>query len=191
MGGESYPGMCSIDPANVSGILAVKPMAGRVHRLRGSFPFHFRQGGERGSRNDAGYAAGHESGSQQLHGFHDWPEFNSIATTSAKRLHTFLTPALLRAHQFRLKERSQPPRFIRRRILPWRPDMGPVEVLRAMLMYFVLPLWLAAGFSDYLCHRATHIEKTSGWKESVLHLAQFAEMAVPVLAAFSSKSLRV
>jgi hypothetical protein len=61
--------------------------------------------------------------------------------------------------------------------------MGPEEVLRAMLMYFVLPLWLAAGFADYLCHRATHIERTSGWKESVLHLAQFAEMAVPVLAA--------
>jgi hypothetical protein len=52
-----------------------------------------------------------------------------------------------------------------------------------MLMYSVLPLWLAAGFADYLCHRATHIEETSGWKESVLHLAQFAEMAVPVLAA--------
>ncbi|UWU75454.1 diguanylate cyclase [Bradyrhizobium huanghuaihaiense] len=61
--------------------------------------------------------------------------------------------------------------------------MGPNEVLRAILMYFVLPLWLFAGFADYLCHRATHIERTSGWKESVLHIAQFAEMAVPVLAA--------
>jgi hypothetical protein len=61
--------------------------------------------------------------------------------------------------------------------------MGPDEVLRGMLMYIVLPLWLVAGFADYLCHRATHIEKTSGWKESILHLAQFAEMAVPVLAA--------
>src|SRR4029453_16299073 len=61
--------------------------------------------------------------------------------------------------------------------------MGADEVLRGMLMYFVLPLWLAAGFADYLCHRASHIEKTSGWRESILHLAQFAEMAVPVLAA--------
>ena len=61
--------------------------------------------------------------------------------------------------------------------------MGADEVLRGMLMYFILPLWLAAGFADYLCHRAAHIEKTSGWKESILHLAQFAEMAVPVLAA--------
>jgi hypothetical protein len=57
------------------------------------------------------------------------------------------------------------------------------ETLQAMLMYFVLPLWLAAGFADYLCHRATHIERTSGWKESALHLLQFGEMAIPVLAA--------
>jgi len=50
-------------------------------------------------------------------------------------------------------------------------------------MYFVLPLWLAAGFADYLCHRASHIEATSGPKESALHLLQFAEMAIPTLAA--------
>jgi hypothetical protein len=57
------------------------------------------------------------------------------------------------------------------------------EILRGMLMFFVLPLWLAAGFADYLCHRSARIEHTSGWKESALHLLQFAEMAVPVLAA--------
>ncbi len=61
--------------------------------------------------------------------------------------------------------------------------MDTEDILRGMLMYFVLPLWLAAGFADYLCHRAAHIERTSGWKESALHLLQFAEMAVPVLAA--------
>src|SRR3954467_8940643 len=52
-----------------------------------------------------------------------------------------------------------------------------------ILMYFVLPAWLMAGFADYLCHRAAHIESTSGPKESLLHLLQFAEMAVPTLAA--------
>jgi len=52
-----------------------------------------------------------------------------------------------------------------------------------ILMYFVLPVWLMAGFADYLCHRAAHIESTSGPKESLLHLLQFAEMAVPTLAA--------
>jgi hypothetical protein len=57
------------------------------------------------------------------------------------------------------------------------------DVLRGMLMYFVLPLWLAAGFADYLCHRAAHIERTTGWTESAFHLLQFAEMAVAVLAA--------
>lgn len=50
-------------------------------------------------------------------------------------------------------------------------------------MYFVLPVWLAAGFADYLCHRASHIELTSGWRESLLHLLQFGEMALPILAA--------
>jgi len=57
------------------------------------------------------------------------------------------------------------------------------EIVRNLLMYFILPLWLTAGFADYLCHRAAHIERTSGWKESCLHLLQFAEMALPVLAA--------
>jgi hypothetical protein len=57
------------------------------------------------------------------------------------------------------------------------------DIVRIMLMYFILPLWLAAGFADWLCHRASNIATTSGPKESVLHLLQFAEMAVPVLAA--------
>jgi len=58
-----------------------------------------------------------------------------------------------------------------------------LDAAQYALMYFVLPLWLAAGFADYLCHRASHIETTSGPKESALHLLQFAEMAVPTLAA--------
>src|SRR6266550_4572335 len=61
--------------------------------------------------------------------------------------------------------------------------MDPAEVTRSILMYFILPLWLAAGFADYLCHRASHIEATSGPKESALHLLQFAEMALPTLAS--------
>jgi ABC-type spermidine/putrescine transport system permease subunit I len=59
-------------------------------------------------------------------------------------------------------------------------EIGAAE---AVLMYFVLPLWLAAGFADYLCHRAASIETTSGWKESLLHLLQLAEMAIPTLVA--------
>ena len=54
---------------------------------------------------------------------------------------------------------------------------------QVVLMYFVLPVWLAAGFADYLCHRAASIETTSGWRESLLHLLQLGEMAIPTLAA--------
>jgi hypothetical protein len=52
-----------------------------------------------------------------------------------------------------------------------------------ILMYFILPLWLVAGFADWLCHRATHIETTTGAKESMIHLLMFAEIGLPLLAA--------
>jgi hypothetical protein len=52
-----------------------------------------------------------------------------------------------------------------------------------ILMYFVLPVWLVAGFADWLCHRASNIEETSGIKESLIHLIMFAEVAIPLLAA--------
>jgi hypothetical protein len=61
--------------------------------------------------------------------------------------------------------------------------VDPADITRNILMYFILPLWLAAGFADYLCHRAAHIEQTSGVKESILHLLQFVEMGIPILAA--------
>lgn len=61
--------------------------------------------------------------------------------------------------------------------------MDPAQVTRAMLLYFILPLWLAAGVADWLCHRRTGIQYTSGVKESLIHLLMLAEMAVPVLAA--------
>ncbi|CDX43425.1 conserved membrane hypothetical protein [Mesorhizobium sp. SOD10] len=52
-----------------------------------------------------------------------------------------------------------------------------------ILMYFVLPVWLLAGIADWLCHRATHIESTTGAKESLIHLLMFAEVGIPLLAA--------
>jgi hypothetical protein len=45
--------------------------------------------------------------------------------------------------------------------------MTTAELSQGVLTYFVLPLWLVAGFADYLCHRASHIEQTSGAKESL------------------------
>jgi hypothetical protein len=50
-------------------------------------------------------------------------------------------------------------------------------------MYSVIPIWFAAGIADWICHRKTHIEKTSGIKESFIHLIMFAEAGIPLLAA--------
>src|SRR4051812_19244321 len=54
---------------------------------------------------------------------------------------------------------------------------------QGILMYFVLPLWLAAGLADWVCHRVARIEVTAGPRESVFHLLLLAEMSVPVLLA--------
>jgi hypothetical protein len=50
-----------------------------------------------------------------------------------------------------------------------------------LVLYAVIPLWLLAGSADWLCHRRTHIEDTSGAHESVLHLLMLAEIGLPLL----------
>jgi hypothetical protein len=57
------------------------------------------------------------------------------------------------------------------------------EPVRFILMYLVFPLWVAAGFADWACHRRTGIALTSGLKENLLHLVMFAEIGVGILAA--------
>jgi hypothetical protein len=54
---------------------------------------------------------------------------------------------------------------------------------QGFLMYFVLPMWLAAGLADWFCHRVTRIEVTAGPRESLFHLVLLAEMSVPVTLA--------
>jgi hypothetical protein len=49
-------------------------------------------------------------------------------------------------------------------------------LLQKVLLYGVLPLWMLAGFGDWLCHRVEHIEHTAGTKESALHWAMLAEL---------------
>jgi hypothetical protein len=62
------------------------------------------------------------------------------------------------------------------------PEPEIETVTRRFVMYFIVPLWHAAGIADWWCHRRTAIEKTTGAKESLLHLLLLAEMGVPVLA---------
>ncbi|WP_207792051.1 hypothetical protein [Siccirubricoccus phaeus] len=54
--------------------------------------------------------------------------------------------------------------------------------MEAILLWFILPLWLAAGVADWLCHRATHIATTTGAKESLMHIAMLGIAGVPVVA---------
>ncbi len=60
--------------------------------------------------------------------------------------------------------------------------MSAQVLLPRALFFVVLPLWLAAAAADYLCHRWSLIERTSGVTESRLHALLYAEIALPVLA---------
>ncbi len=57
------------------------------------------------------------------------------------------------------------------------------HLLLAVLLYVILPLWLLAGFADYVLHKRTQIEHTGGTRESLLHLLQLSEIGLPVLLA--------
>lgn len=55
------------------------------------------------------------------------------------------------------------------------------EATRRYLIYVVMPVWSAVGFLDWLWHRQTKIETTSGVGESLMHLLMMAEAGVPTL----------
>lgn len=51
-----------------------------------------------------------------------------------------------------------------------------------LLMYGVFPLWVAAGFADWICHARTGIAATSGLGENALHWLMYAEIGAGVAA---------
>jgi hypothetical protein len=55
------------------------------------------------------------------------------------------------------------------------------DLVRHYLLYFVLPIWLLAGLTDYFLHRRTHIQDNAGTKESLLHALQLGEAGIPVV----------
>lgn len=56
-------------------------------------------------------------------------------------------------------------------------------LLQNLLLYVLMPVWLLAGFADYCCHRAWHIEYSAGIKEARLHLLLLAELGIGLMAA--------
>lgn len=53
----------------------------------------------------------------------------------------------------------------------------------SLMFYFVIPLWLLAGVADWICHRVSDIQHTTGAKESIIHLLMFAEAGTALIAA--------
>jgi hypothetical protein len=60
--------------------------------------------------------------------------------------------------------------------------MNPEQAAELLLMVVVIPLWLAAGFVDWTCHRRTRIEDTSGLPENIFHWLLIAEGGLALLA---------
>jgi hypothetical protein len=75
------------------------------------------------------------------------------------------------------------PRRRRRGNTDHRDAVRIERVTRNALMYVAVPVWLVAGMADWICHRRTHIEHTSGARESLLHLLMLTELGIPGLAA--------
>jgi hypothetical protein len=55
------------------------------------------------------------------------------------------------------------------------------DLMREYLFYVIFPLWLAAGFGDYITHRISKIEETAGPTESLLHSFMLVVSGGPVL----------
>ena len=55
------------------------------------------------------------------------------------------------------------------------------DLLINFLLFVLLPIWGIAGFCDWLCHRATNIESTSGLKESLIHSLMGLQLGIPVI----------
>ena len=55
------------------------------------------------------------------------------------------------------------------------------DATRRYITYAMLPCWGLAGALDWLWHRQTKIETTSGTEESIMHLLMMAEAGTPIL----------
>jgi hypothetical protein len=52
-----------------------------------------------------------------------------------------------------------------------------------VILLGILPLWIVPGVADYLFHRKSSIETTSGTHESLIHALQMTSIGIPTLTA--------
>ena len=50
-----------------------------------------------------------------------------------------------------------------------------------ILLYFTLPVWYVPGYADWVCHKRSNIERTSGLRESAIHAIMFCEIGLGLL----------
>jgi hypothetical protein len=60
--------------------------------------------------------------------------------------------------------------------------MSNAEAAQLILMYGLIPLWVAAGFADWFCHRTSAIERNSGLRENAFHWVLMAQVGCALLA---------
>lgn len=61
------------------------------------------------------------------------------------------------------------------------PDAPSLDaLLQGFLLYAVLPAWVFFGFMDYVCHRHSRIEETTGIKESLMHAVMGIQVGLPI-----------
>jgi hypothetical protein len=63
-----------------------------------------------------------------------------------------------------------------------RLAMSIVQLLNGLILYCLIPLWIVAGFADWLCHRTSNISENAGAKESAIHLLMLFEVGIPLVA---------
>jgi hypothetical protein len=66
-----------------------------------------------------------------------------------------------------------------------KPDTDAFDVVKAseaFRNFVLLPLWMVPGFGDYLCHRASKIERTSGTHESLTHMLMISSTGAGIAA---------
>ncbi|GHF07535.1 MULTISPECIES: diguanylate cyclase [Streptomyces] len=69
-----------------------------------------------------------------------------------------------------------------------RPGSDDVENAgRRVLLYGVLPFWFVPSVADWVMHRRTHIEETTGVRESAVHLLMMAEAGLPLTVGLVAK----
>lgn len=61
-----------------------------------------------------------------------------------------------------------------------RPGDDVADATTRYLLCGLLPGWFVPGLADWMMHRRTRIENTSGTKESLIHALMMTEVGIPI-----------